>query len=67
MVFSFSKLVIVEATAIKKMFISVQKVPEIPFIPSAKGISWKLENQCLVNLKSCKSGKNAWFTRQSVK
>ena len=53
-----------EAQAIKKMVIHGQKVLEIPFIPSARGTSWKLENQCLVNLKSCKSGENAWIPLQ---
>ena len=50
---------IVEAPAIKKMVISDQKEPEFQFIPSARGTSWKLENRCLVNFKSCKSGENA--------
>ena len=52
---------IVEAPAIKEMVNSGQKVPEISLISSARGTPWKLENQCLVNLRSCKSGENTRF------
>ena len=58
---------IVEAPDIKKMVKSGQKVPEIPFIPSARGTTWKLENQYLVNFESCKSGENALFPWQPIK
>ena len=37
------------------MVIGGRKVAEISFIPSYRGTPWKLENQCLVDLKSCKS------------
>ena len=37
------------------MVIGGRKVAEISFIPSYRGTHWKLENQCLVNFKSCKS------------
>ena len=55
------------SSSYQKMEISGQKVPEIPLIPSARGTSWKLKNQCLVNFESCKSGENAWFPWQPVK
>ena len=58
---------LVETPAIKKMIIGGQKVPEIPLIPSARGTSWKLENKCMVSLKYCRSGENAWFPWQPVK
>ena len=37
------------------MVIGGPKVAEISFIPSYRGTHWKLENQCLVNFKSCES------------
>ena len=37
------------------MVIGGRKVAQISFIPSCRGTHWKLENQCLVNFKSCKS------------
>ena len=46
---------IVRAPAIRKMVIGGRKVAQISFIPSCRGTLWKLENQCLVNFKSCKS------------
>ena len=46
---------IVRAPAIRKMVIGGRKVAQISFIPSCRGTHWKLENQCLVNFKSCKS------------
>ena len=48
-------LFVVRAPAIRKMVIGGQKVAQISFIPSCRGTHWKLENQCLVNFKSCKS------------
>ena len=47
--------VIARAPAIRKMKISGRKVAQISFIPSCRRTHWKLENQCLVNFKSCKS------------
>ena len=49
------KFQIVGAPAIRKMVIGGRKVAQISFIPSCRGTHWKLENQCLVNFKSCKS------------
>ena len=49
------KVRIVRAPAIRKMVIGGRKVAQISFIPSCRGTHWKLENQCLVNFKSCKS------------
>ena len=49
------KVNIVRAPGIRKMVIGGRKVAQIPFIPSCRGTHWKLENQCLVNFKSCKS------------
>ena len=46
---------LVRAPAIRKMVIGGRKVAQISFIPSCRGTHWKLENQCLVNFKSCKS------------
>ena len=46
---------IVRAPDIRKMVIGGQEVAEISFIPSHRGTHWKLENQCLINFKSCKS------------
>ena len=43
------------APAIRKMVIGGRKEAQISFIPSCRGTHWKLENQCLVNFKSCKS------------
>ena len=37
------------------MVIGGRKVAKISFIPSCRGTHWNLENQCLVNFKSCKS------------
>ena len=37
------------------MVIGGRKVAEISFILSYRGTHWKLENQCLVNFKSCES------------
>ena len=37
------------------MVIGGRKVAQISFIPSCTGTHWKLENQCLVIFKSCKS------------
>ena len=48
-------LPIVRAPAIRKMVIGGRKVAQISFIPTCRGTHWKLENQCLVNFKSCKS------------
>ena len=48
-------LKIVRVPAIRKMVINGQGVAKISFIPSGRGPHWKLENQCLVNFKSCKS------------
>ena len=50
-------LKIVRVPAIRKMVIHVggQGVAKISFIPFGRGPHWKLENQCLVNFKSCKS------------
>ena len=48
-------LVIVRTPATRKLVIGGRKVAEISFIPSCRGTNWKLENQCLVNFKSCKS------------
>ena len=41
--------------AIRKMVIGGRRVAKISFIPPGRGPHWKLENQCLVNFKSCKS------------
>ena len=46
---------IARAPAIRKMVIGGRKVAQISFIPSCRGTHWKLENQCLVYYKSCKS------------
>ena len=46
---------VVRAPAIRKMVIGGRKVAEISFIPSYRGTHWTLENQCLINFKSCKS------------
>ena len=46
---------IARAPAIRKMVIGGRKVAQISIIPSCRGTYWKLENQCLVNFKSCKS------------
>ena len=46
---------IVRVPAIRKMVIGGRRVAKIPFIPSGRGPHWKLENQCMVNFKSCKS------------
>ena len=46
---------VARAPAIRKMVIGGRKVAQISFIPSCRGTHWKLENQCLVNFKSCKS------------
>ena len=46
---------LVRVPAIRKMVIGGRRVAKIPFIPSGRGPHWKLENQCLVNFKSCKS------------
>ena len=46
---------IVRAPAIRKMVIGGRKVAQISFIPFCREAHWKLENQCLVNFKSCKS------------
>ena len=46
---------VARAPAIRKMVIGGRKVAQISFIPSCRGTYWKLENRCLVNLKSCKS------------
>ena len=46
---------LVRAPAIRKMVIGGRKVAQISFIPSCRGTHWKLENQCLVNFKACKS------------
>ena len=48
-------LKIVRVPAIRKMVIGGQGVAKILFIPFGRGPHWKLENQCLVNFKSCKS------------
>ena len=48
-------IVTVRAPGIRKMVIGGRKVAQIPFTPSCRGTHWKLENQCLVNFKSCKS------------
>ena len=62
MVYTFRNLlgllesaIIVGVPAIRKMVIGGQRVAKLSFIPSGKGLHWKLENQCLVNFKSCKS------------
>ena len=44
-----------EHIAIRKMVIGGRNVAEISVIPSYRGTHWKLENQCLASLKSCKS------------
>ena len=54
---------LVEAQVSKKKVISGPKVPEI----SLKGTSWNLGNQCLVNLKSCKTVENARFPWQPMR
>ena len=51
----FEENQIVRAPAIRKMVIGGRKVAQISFILPCRGTHWKLENQCLVNFKSCKS------------
>ena len=48
--------ILARAPAIRKMVKGGRKVAEISFIPSYRGTHRKLENQCLVNFKPCKSG-----------
>ena len=55
MVAHIDDVILVRAPAIEKTMIGGQRVAEISFIHSAKRTYWKLENQCLVNFKSCKS------------
>ena len=50
-----TRIAIAKAPAIRKMVIGGRKVAQISSIPSSRGTHWRLENQCLVNFKSCKS------------
>ena len=52
---AISDVEIVRVPAIRKMVIGGRRVAKISFIPPGRGPHWKLENQCLVNFKSCKS------------
>ena len=46
---------IVRVPDISKMVIGGRRVTKTSFIAPARRPHWKLENQCLVNFKSCKS------------
>ena len=48
-------VLLVRVPAIRKMVIGGRRVAKISFIPPGRGPHWKLENQCLVNFKYCKS------------
>ena len=51
----FVQNIVVRAPAIRKLVIGGRRVAQTSFIPSCRGTHWKLENQRLVNFKSCKS------------